>query len=617
MGHHRPVGQLFLAGVRYVDRHQIVPVPRHKEDIHPHHRVVVRSPASAVHRHTQAGFLVQLYLAHNRSRGTIRLGLAERLRPGKGFLAIPAEGLQAGTQGLVQQLVAGRLVIVCNLAGLFVQRQGGQGLLDYQQAVVQRLGALDGFLVGGARYLVLRHPGYKDRLDGCYIKLTVKGGVPLQQIVLGTLAQPLDQFIPEVGPRGGEALAGTAVHRTAAVRLLQIGSLDAMVVAGDLLYHPLGGTGDDRRVQSVVQVSVRPHLGQPPPFAQMTGHAAGQRHHPLLAGSRVIGKGQMVPDIVQQKAGHVLGILQIALFEAGLFFFAQRFPQKIFLLAVVAYLGLGPYDELLPALSLQILQRQTVALLAVFGSQNQHLVAAGIVEADAVRDNVVHLGIARLKQMLGGNVLQRIGTAVVLLLPEPVFDQILPGGLQQMEGLPDLLHQPLVLGGVLFHGLFGLAALFQRAAQFPGQLQMQPYRRLPHLPDDGIYHLDGLGNSPAHHRAGDVLQFRRRCGQFGRLFGVVVGVEIQTGLGACLVVGQPLEQPGVQHPTGFQGNMPGAGKIQPQQGIHLGRRQAFVGQQRAAGILVPVQRQQGDNFIPQGKIRGICMQCLAQGVGTL
>ena len=77
-------------------------------------------------------------------------------------------------------------------------------------------------------------------------------------------------------------------------------------------------------------------------------------------------KSQMTADIVQHKAGDILGILQIALHKPVAVLDAKGFFQQILAFAVVLYVVFCVNDKVVPPCTLQILQRQAVALLTIF-----------------------------------------------------------------------------------------------------------------------------------------------------------------------------------------------------------------------------------------------------------
>lgn len=146
--------------------------------------------------------------------------------------------------------------------------------------------------------------------------------------------------------------------------------------------------------------------------------------------------------------------------------------------------------------------------MPVFGGKHQHLVAAPVVKAEAVRHNVVHVHIARLKQLFHVQTLQRIGAHAVLFLPKAVFYKVLPGGGEQVERIAQLLHQTLVFCGVFAHGAVHLLPFAESFAQLARKLYAHPCGACVHLADDTVHHFDRLRNGAAHHGACDLLHFR-------------------------------------------------------------------------------------------------------------
>ena len=157
--------------------------------------------------------------------------------------------------------------------------------------------------------------------------------------------------------------------------------------------------------------------------------------------------------------------------------------------------------------------------------------------------------------MLDGNVLLRVGTFAVLLLPELELHQILPCGMLLAVLRADALHEALVAGAVIIHALFRLIALCEILRHFPRQLQVDKGRTAPALADDGVEHLDGLRHCPPHDGAGDIRKVvRRRMEKLGAL-PTAVGLEVVSGGGAGLVVLHPLFQKGDQLVAGFYRNV--------------------------------------------------------------
>ena len=548
-------------------------------------------------RDRKAAFFDQLDLADDRAGRAVGFGLVERLL--ERLFGVAAELDEPLAQRFIQKSVASGIEVVFDLLVL-VQLQVGQGTFDRHDTLVQRFDAFDGFLVCCAGHLVLRHAGNEHRLNGPGLKIGVKRRVQFQQILLRALAHPDGHLIPEMRPGGREAFLCPAVYRAGAIGQLEVFPLDPVIIPGNLLHHMLCGTGDHHSVHRVMQVAVGADLAQPPALAQVRGDASAECRDPLLSGCGMPGKFQMIPDVIQQKPRHVLGILQIALPEAVLLLLRKAFFQQVLPLFVAAHMGFCPYHEVVPFLSLQVLHGQAVAFLTVFGGQHQYLIAAGVIKADAVRDDVVDLRIPCLEQAADIQTLQRIGAPAVLLFPQPVLDKVLTGRLQHMEGLPDLFHQALVFGGVVFHGLFRLHPLVKGFAQLTRQLDVYKDGAFPHFPDDGIHDLDGLGNGTANHRAGDLLHFRRGGGQHPGLLFAAVATEIISGGGAGLVIGHALFQKRDQLVTGHRGNVPEPGEIQVQKRLDLACGQPQRKQCLLSGLFRTVAGQRLRDLIAQG-----------------
>ena len=502
-----------------------------------------------MHGDGERGFFGCLHLAHQRAGRAVRFRLVKRFR--KGLFAVAAKAAQLRLERFVQQRIAGGHIVVFDFS-VFVQFQLCQGLAHRQEAFVCCGGALDGFLVAWAGHLAARHAGNEHRADMLCAIFAVKCRIDVQKRFAGLLGKPYDQLVAEARPRRGEALFGAGVLRAGAVGVLKIFALNVPVIAGDAADHAVCCAGDDGGVQRVVQIAVRAHLGKPPALAQMRRNGAADGENALFAKRFGLRKRKMVGNVVVQKARHVLRVLQIALPKALGFVVGELFAQKVLALAVVVHAAVCPDDKVFAPFALQVLQRQAVALLPVFGGKHQHLVAAPVVKAEAVRHNVVHVHIARLKQLFHVQTLQRIGAHAVLLFPEAVFYKVLPGGGEQVERIAQLLHQALVFCGVFAHGAVHLLPFAESFAQLARKLYAHPCGACVHLADDTVHHFDRLRNGAAHHGACDLLHFRGGGRQCKGPLTCAVALEIVPGGTAGLVVGQPLLQMRDQFSAGLQ-----------------------------------------------------------------
>ena len=154
----------------------------------------------------------------------------------------------------------------------------------------------------------------------------------------------------------------------------------------------------------------------------------------------------------------------------------------------------------------EILVGQAVPLLPVFAGQHQNLVLIAVVKAAAVRDDVIHIRIARLEQAGYVEVLAGIQAHAVLLPVQLELYDVQAGGVVSLI-FRDLILCPLVGRAVIILTLFHLAALIEGPAHFTGQLDAHHIRRAVGA-DYRVDDLDGLGYRSADHRVRNLIHIR-------------------------------------------------------------------------------------------------------------
>ena len=357
-------------------------------------------------------------------------------------------------------------------------------------------------------------------------------------------------------------LAGLGINGHAARLRLAVFALPEGGVAGKLLDHAVGGTGDDHRVHRVVQVSVLPDLRYAPALAHIGSHRAVYRGNPLFPALVRGGKFQVIPYIIEQKAGHGLGVLQIPFFEILLILRGKALFQQQPFLPLISDGAVHPNNKVLSPLPGQILQGQAVSLVPVLLRQHQHLVFIAVVKAEAVRHNVVHLGIVGREKPGKRHLFLGIGTDAALLLIQLQLDQILACGVRLAVFVSDPLHGPLIFGPVFIHLLFQLLPLGKVFCHLSGQLDIDRGGACPLFADNGVDHLDGLGDGAKHNRACDLVLIIRQRGQCKAFFSAFMAPEIIARGGTGLIIIHSLFQIGDQPVAGFYGQVPEFGEIQ-------------------------------------------------------
>ena len=207
----------------------------------------------------------------------------------------------------------------------------------------------------------------------------------------------------------------------------------------------------------------------------------------------------MLFDVVFEKAAHVAGVVQIAFAEFLGFLGAEVLAQQAGTLG--QSIGLVRFDvgnEALPTFAVlgaaQVFEWRSVALVAVFAGQHQHLVVLAVVETARVGQGMVDLGRAVEEDFgdiaRGGKRLLRVGTLAVLFPVKPPFLE-LKAFRRMAEQLNELLPVTLVPGLVFVLLFFDLVALIEWARQVTGHFDMHRRRRAV-ATDDGIDHLARL-----------------------------------------------------------------------------------------------------------------------------
>ena len=417
--------------------------------------------------------------------------------------------MEPGLEGLVKQAVVSGVVIAEDLT-VFVQLEVGEGGFD--DGMSGHFGAADGLLVGGAGDLAPGHLGDKDGTDG--FRIVVAGEPCRPDLGVRVGGEAGQQFFPEAGPGFGEGrgifgVKGVPAQKFPGLRV-HILSLDLLPqlpplgVAGDPLDHAVCGDGHHCGVHGVVQVAVVPVFPQAQPFAHIVGDGAVDGpHRPLGRGG---GEEQAVVEQVVDGAGDVLGVHQIALFEAGAVFLAEGTLEEFLALAVVADMALHQGDKIFRPLGVggQVFQGKAVALLPVFGGTDQDLVPVTVVEGDAVRNDVVHVHITGFKEPCAVQLGAGIEADAVLLPIELELDQILTGGPGALDGF-DLLHEGLICLLIFLILLVDLMPLFKVVFHFPGQFDGDALGGAVST-DNGVEDLGGLGDGAQNHGIVDGIQ---------------------------------------------------------------------------------------------------------------
>ncbi len=366
---------------------------------------------------------------------------------GEGLLADPAELLQPGFQGLIKQQVTFRMVISLDLSVLR-QLEIGQRPFHHDKPILQGLGPLDGLLMGRTSDLPPGHPGDENGLDAVhFLRVAVQRQMELGEDLRRILTRAGLQLLAELGPGIGELpdhLAGLRVHRQAARLALNIAPLPKNSVSPHLLDHSIRSAGNDQGIHRVVEVAIRPHLGNAPALAHVSSHGTVDRSDLLLVLGRGR-KGKVVLQIILQEHGHGLRVLKVALPEPGPLLLGDGLFQQEATLPMVLHMGVDPHHKVVLPLAAQVFHGQAVALVSVFLGQDQHLVFVAVVIADAVGHDVVHFRIVLLKKAFRGNGLAGVSAPPILLLPKFELDQVEPSGVVFSELRANPLHPALVL----------------------------------------------------------------------------------------------------------------------------------------------------------------------------
>ena len=167
---------------------------------------------------------------------------------------------------------------------------------------------------------------------------------------------------------------------------------------------------------------------------------------------------------------------------------------------------------------------------------------------------MVDLRIALVEQVFERYRFQRICAASVLLLPEKVFQQILPRGLS-LAKLLDLFHNALVLCGVCVHFLFESAAFLKILCHFTRKLNVYKCGAASALADDRVDDLHRLRYRAANNRARYRLQVIRRDVQEPCSAFCVVRLEVVPRRGAGVVILHTLFKIRDKLVTGLYGEM--------------------------------------------------------------
>ena len=197
--------------------------------------------------------------------------------------------------------------------------------------------------------------------------------------------------------------------------------------------------------------------------------------------------------------------------------------------------------SLFPKIIRQIRDGKPVPFVPVLTGKDKHFVHIAVIEADTVSNDMINIGIPRLKQPRNLQRLPGIRADAVLLLPQFQLDQIHAGRVLPAEFLPDTLHQLVVQSTVLLVFLINIQPFLKILRHLPGQLNVYIKRAFPLPPDDGVHDLDRLGNRPADDRACYLVHLLRNGWQVHAPL-PDMGMEIVPGCLTGFVIGTALLQ---------------------------------------------------------------------------